>query len=1114
MPRYDDLAFCGKQPVLCSNLGLGEQGSILTKLDSALYIAPDLTTARQIKAQLDALNKQNVIIDDFDRPYTLSTFSNSDKKYDIISALYHLINGHSIIISTSKILSTLLPNLDDFKANILTLEKNKEYNRLDIGRKLISIGYKKVETAISRGEFSVRGDIIDIFNTVDDTPTRLDFFDISLEEIYTYDSIDFEKKECLNTISITPNKLMLTNESEQIINSLKNLAVDNPIFYDIISSLENKQDIPLEFIAPFTNSLSTFLDTDIPIVINNFLQVENQINLNYEDLNKKLNNIFKSEEIINLYKNNKKLLKNNEIYLKYSYKIVFFENFDLNSTDIKNRLNSSNFIHIDFKTKNFPSFLKNISSIKNELNPYLEKQIYLCLDSLDTYKSIEKIFKETAIPYTTNKNAKGIILTELKIPYNICFGDEEKFYIGSTNFAHKKQFKSETKSSIKYLPKAGEYVVHSTHGIGRCEGVVNVNVSGIDKEFFKIIYRGGDSLYVPYENADTLSLYMADGENISLNKLGGKEFLNEKLKAVKSIEDMSHDLLELYAKRKATKGFKYPEDDYIYTEFENAFEYTETIDQLQAISDIKQDMTTGKVMDRLICGDVGFGKTEVALRAVFKAIQANKQVAILAPTTILSLQHFMTANTRMKEFGVKVEMLNRFRAKKEQSAILEDLRLGKINVICGTHRLLSNDVKFHDLGLLVLDEEQRFGVKAKEQIKQIKNNIDVLTLSATPIPRTLSMSLMSIRDISIINTPPVDRLPVKTYVLGYNEDIILSAINDEINRDGQVLIVYNNIEYIYKLALNLEKKLDNPRAHFDVAHGQMSEIALENAIKRLYDKETNIFVSTTLIENGIDLPKANTLIVIDSDRLGLSQMYQLRGRVGRNTEQAYAYFTYNKGKVLTEDATNRLQAIAENTELGSGFKIAMRDLSIRGAGELLGKVQHGHMVKIGYDMYTKLLNDTLKRLKGEKVDIEREIKIDIAIASKIPYTFVDDETERLKIIAKISNISDKASARTTLNELIISYGKLPNEIYTLTNITLLKSLAIKCGVKLITINKSRIAVTFYNDTDIKKLIDKVKKYPHFTFENATLPTITLKSSEFSIQTAITYIIGFFEIFND
>ena len=1110
MSGYDNLiSNLNKTCIFCNNIGFGEQGAMLSKMPKSIFVCPDKVSLKKMSEQLNALGRENVVIDDFSKPFTLSVFESNDNRFDVLNAIYKICFSNPIVISTPEILFTPIINLTNFKNNIITLEKNNDYEILNLEHQLVSIGYKKVETVTSKGEFARRGDILDIFNVVDENPTRLDFFDTQLEDIYYFDFLTFEKKNKLNNINIIPfNQTLFSNEeTKNIIKKINEVKNSEPVLFDIVSLLENKQDFPLEFLFPFTNNVNTFCELDLPIVISENLKVETIINNYYENINEKINIVFKNENIKNLFKNLKKYLKINEIYENFNKKLIFFENFDINLSDLKNKLNCE-ILSFDFNTKTFPSFFNNLNSMKTEFEKYLGKQIFLCLGSENTLTSIKKIFTELNINFTTNTNSKGIVLTTLSIPFNICFEDEEKFYIGTTNFAHKKEFKVEKKQTIKYLPKAGEYVVHSTHGIGRCEGVVEVTTSEATKEFFKIIYRGGDTLYVPYENADCLSLYMANGENVSLNKLGGKEFANQKAKAIKSIEDMSKELLELYAKRKAVKGFKYSEDDYLYTEFENSFEHTETADQLQAIADIKHDMHTGKVMDRLICGDVGFGKTEVAMRALFKAVENGKQVAILAPTTILSMQHCMTAKNRTKDFGVNVEMLNRFKSTKEQKQILEDLAEGKVNVICGTHRLLSKDVKFQDLGLLILDEEQRFGVKAKEQIKQLKNNVNVLTLSATPIPRTLSMTLMNIRDISIINTAPVNRLPVKTYVMGYNEDIVVNAINEELKRGGQVLVVYNNVEKLPALANKLREKVNNPNAKFDTAHGQMSEIALENAIKRLYDQETNVFVSTTLIENGVDLPKANTLIVIDSDKLGLSQMYQLRGRVGRNKDQAYAYFTYNKSKVLTEESANRLQAIAENTDLGSGFKIAMRDLQIRGAGELLGKVQHGHMIKIGYDMYSKLLNDTMRKLKGENVEVEREVKIDIAVTSKIPYSFVSDEAERLKIIAKISNITSKDSARAVLNELIVSYGKLPTEIYHLTNIALLKSLCAKHKIKQITINKNKMNVVFYEDVDIEILLKKVQR-SNFKFEKTALPTISINPEFYSVQNALSYFIEFF-----
>ncbi len=1107
MPRYDDLkANLNKKTIFCSHLGFGEQGAVLAQLNKAIYITTSTELARKMQAQLESLNKKCVVVDDFDKPFTLSTFESNEHKIDLLNAISKLINDDVILISTERLFFSILPDFNVFKKSIINLKKGNDYSIDELEKQLVSIGYKKAETVTAPGEFAVRGDILDVFNSIDNTPTRFDFFDTNLEHIYQFDFLTYEKKTNLDQLDIAPNKLMLFENEElaKIKQELDKQKSNNQTLQDLFLSLERGDDVPLEFLTPFTNTLNNIFDFNLPIVISNSMQIETAYEKLYLQIEEKIKLIFEN----NFEKILKNYLKIKKIYEKYAKNLIFLENYDILTTELKNKFDLNNVLNLNFNCLNFEPLIHNLQKIKNILDAHKDKQIYLCLASADTLNSVKQIFDETNIPYSSNKNAKGLILTSLTIPYNICFADDEKLYIGSTNFAHKRVATGKAKTQVKYLPKAGEYVVHSTHGIGRCDGVVKMNVQGVDKEFFKLTYRGGDVLYVPSENADCLSLYLADDHNVTLNKLGGKEFFAQKQKAIKSIEDMSQELIELYAKRKAVKGFAYSPDDYLYTEFENAFPYTETADQLQAIADVKRDMISGKVMDRLICGDVGFGKTEVAMRAMFKAVENGKQVAILAPTTILSLQHYLTASERTKDFGVKVEMLNRFKSAKQQKQILEDLRDGKINVICGTHRLLSDDVKFFDIGLLILDEEQRFGVKAKEKIKHLKNNVDVLTLSATPIPRTLSMSLMSIRDISIINTAPVNRLPVKTYVMGYNQQVVLNAINDEINRGGQVLIIYNDIEKLPGFANELQKQLNNPIAKFDTAHGQMSEVALENAIKRLYDRETNVFVSTTLIENGVDLPKANTLIVIDSDKLGLSQMYQLRGRVGRNAEQAYAYFTYSKGKVLTEESMARLQAIAENTELGSGFKIAMRDLSIRGAGELLGKTQHGHMIKIGYDMYSKLLNDTLRKMRGEKVDVEREVKLDIALPSVIPTDFASDEAERLKIIAKISNIDCKEKAREVINELLVNYGKLPKEIYHLANIALLKALAVKQKVKQIIINKTKMSIIYYDDVDLKALIKKVGKYAHFHFENTFNPTISLNINEFSVQTAVGYMTEF------
>ena len=805
MPRYNSLIdSVGKSPIFCHNLGFGEAGAVLSKLNSAVAVLPTITDAQKMSAQLSALNKTNVVIDDFDKPFTLSKFQSEQNKWDLISALFKLCFSSPIILTTPNFLFTALPKLEDFKSQILSINLGGDYEIKTLEKDLINLGYKKVETVKQKGEFALRGNLLDIFNTIDETPTRLDFFDTNLENLYQFDSLTFEKIADLKQIKIAPNKLLfLSGEKEKILKQLKLHQIENNLFFDLYNLVERDENVPLEFLLPFTNYVCTIFDFKLPIVFFNSLEIEAKTNKLHEAIFDKISATFKEENLIKIYKNSKNYINFDEILKKYSKNLLFFENFDINSTNLKNKINSP--IEIDFASLHFSNFLNNLEALKAELTN-LNKQIYLCLNDKNTISAITDIFAKLNIPFSTNKNAKGIILTDLKIPYNICFADEQKIYIGSTNFAHKKELKSTVKQQIKYLPKAGEYVVHNVHGIGKCEGLITMNVQGVEKEFFKLTYLKGDTLYVPYENADCLSLYMADDGNVKLNKLGGKEFAMQKLKASKAIEDMSKELIELYAKRKASVGFKFSEDDYLYLEFENAFEYDETPDQLVAINDVKKDMTSGKVMDRLICGDVGFGKTEVAMRAMFKAVEDGKQVAILAPTTILSLQHYETAKKRTQDFGVKVEMLNRFKSASQQKQVLKDLTDGKINVICGTHRLLSADVKFKDLGLLILDEEQRFGVKAKEQIKQMKNNVDVLTLSATPIPRTLSMSLMNIRDISIINTPPTNRLPIKTYVLSFDYDVVATAINEELKRGGQVLVVYNNIEKIYTFASTLKAR--------------------------------------------------------------------------------------------------------------------------------------------------------------------------------------------------------------------------------------------------------------------------------------------------------------------
>ena len=585
----------------------------------------------------------------------------------------------------------------------------------------------------------------------------------------------------------------------------------------------------------------------------------------------------------------------------------------------------------------------------------------------------------------------------------------------------------------------GDYVVHENSGIGRYTGIDQITVNGIKKDYMKIIYQGGDNLYVPIDQMDKVQKYIgSDVEKVKLNKLGSSEWTRAKAKVKKEIEDMTKDLIELYAKREKVKGYKYSKDTPWQQEFESLFPHEETDDQLKAIKETKKDMESDKVMDRLICGDVGYGKTEVAIRAVFKACMDQKQVAVLVPTTILAQQHYNTFKERFENYPIRVEVLSRFKSPKQQKEIISDAKKGLVDVLIGTHRIVSKDINLPNLGLVVIDEEQRFGVKHKESLKQIKSTVDVLTLSATPIPRTLHMSLSGIRDMSVIEEPPQERHPVITYVTEAKESVIQDEIERELARGGQVFFVYNRVEHIEEMASKIKRLVTD--ANVAVAHGRMTSKMLEDIILGFLNKEYDVLVCTTIIETGMDISNANTMIVYDADKMGLAQLYQLRGRVGRSSRQGYAYLMYEKDKVLSEIAEKRLKAIREFTEFGSGFKIAMRDLEIRGAGNILGSQQHGHMAVIGYDLYVKMLNDAIKKVKGEPIVEEIDVEIDLSVNAYIPDTYIPDELTKIEMYKKIASIENKEDMLEVEEELEDRFSDLPKSVQTLLKISYIKSL--------------------------------------------------------------------------
>ena len=726
----------------------------------------------------------------------------------------------------------------------------------------------------------------------------------------------------------------------------------------------------------------------------------------------------------------------------------------------------------NFKTMECPAYFRDFRLLAEDVKNWAKRgyTVYLTTPSDGLNESVKGFFADNDIIYSAGYGEGGIRIVRDAAEKGCVFHNEKVVVIGAADLSRKNPKKTikRAKSDVWGEAKPGEYVVHELHGVGRFEGIVKLEVGGARRDYLLVSYAGEDKLYVPIENMDSLTKYVAEGTP-KLNKIGGADFARIKEKVSKSVKELAVNLVELYGERLNGKGHRYSDDDSLLDEFEASFEHTETDDQLTAIEEGLNDLKQGKIMDRLLCGDVGYGKTEVALRLAFKVIAEGKQVAFLSPTTILAKQHYETVNKRMEPFGIKAGRLTRFDTKAEQAATVAAVRAGKIDIVVGTHRLLSKDVDFADLGLLILDEEQRFGVSDKEKIKDLKRGVNVLTLSATPIPRTLHMSLVGIRDISVLDTPPTERIPVQTYVLEYSETLVADACTREINRGGQVFIVYNKVSDIDVFAARIQALV--PSAKVTFAHGQMQEDVLERTVESFVEGKSDILVSSTIIENGIDIARANTMIVVNSDRLGLSQLYQLRGRVGRSNRLAYVFFTFDGRKTLTDTAYQRLDAITQFTEFGSGFKIAMRDLEIRGAGSVLGAEQHGHMEKVGYDMYCKLLSDAVGELRGEKKAARKEVRAFVDYGLFIPEGYITDREWRLRIYSRIAKTSTLKERDKLLSDLADVYGAVPDSVKNLVDVALIKNLASLIGAENVTLKRGESSVGFNKIMDIDNAVN-------------------------------------------
>lgn len=964
---------------------IGEKVLQTSLFEKFVFLSSDFVTASKLKRGLQACGKQVAIIscgreNEDEKDVNLFPFAKAITSFEKneIDGLIFLPSS----ISTMFDLAFLKQTFSLAVGQVIGIET--------LCDKLVEFGFERVEYVSMQGQFSVRGDVVDLF--VDDFPTRIEFFDEEIEKIINFDVSTMKTQENLQKIDVFP--VFLKNGENCVFDLSSNILVDEP------SKIENECQI-------LWQSKSQ-------------QQQENSFE-------------FKQKNLSNC---------------------TIFSNTD--------------FADFENKTLGQKSYVTDFNALKNDLQMLNKSSVDVFLFAGDFYEILKEFLLSNNIDFRDfcgqMQKDVGVYLCKDFFPYSFSFLTLDIVGIGTEDLYKSKKIDYKSgKQNFSYLPKVGDFVVHQFYGIGRCKDIVRMKLSHFEKDYFVLEYKNGALLYLPSEQANLVSAYIG-GDDPKLNMLGSTEWVKLKQKVKEDLKEVAMFLAKIYKEREIKKGFRFLRDEELEQQFAHAFEFELTPDQAQAVADVDADMESDKIMDRLICGDVGFGKTEVAFRAIFKAVYNSKQVAFLCPTTILSQQHFRSCVQRMANFGLRIEVLNRFKTEKQTQEIYRKVQEGKIDILIGTHKILNEKLMFKDLGLLVLDEEQRFGVKDKEKIKKFKTDIDVLTLSATPIPRTLHMSLSGIRDISVIATPPRDRLPIQTYVSTYSDNLLQDVVSRELSRDGKALILFNRVAEIYEFRSHVASLL--PQAKIGVAHGQMEEKELSHVIEDLYDNKFNLLIATTLIENGIDLPTLNTLFVVDCDMLGLSQLYQIRGRIGRSDKLAYAYLTYNGGKVLTEEAYKRLEAIKEFRELGSGFKIAMRDMEIRGAGNILGKQQHGHMQKVGYDMYVRLLEEVTKEVSGKKVRSEKEIKMELTLDAFISEEYVSSQDERIVFYDKISKISSRSAFDEVRNQIQDVAGDLPVEVENLCKIAFLKNMAENFNVKKIKINATECLVYFYKSQEI------------------------------------------------
>lgn len=966
---------------------------------------------------------------------------------------------HKIIIVPLKALFEKFPDIDFYEKNKKEVKVNDEIDVVEFAAELVRLGYKRKTLVADVGEFSVRGDIIDVF-PLTEKPYRIELWGDTVTDLRMFDNLN-QKSICkVPSVEILPvYKFILDDDSYEKIPEDK----DNENYLQIIEALKNKDYFEgIEYYEtcfnPDIDIVTRILKKDNNIVVfDDYTQLKTKFEQISENLEKQYFENLQTNMILPLKKTNHYNLKEFLTSLS-SYLKIYFDNFISEEFDI----------NIEIQSELIPYFSSGSEDIASYIKDKIKKG-YIVIAATDYKKRVEEILKENEIPIvedykdrtavhiTDNIAVGGSLIEDCKI---VVITDKEFFNKRSKDITGGRyNYRRENLDFIESLNdiKEGDYIVHMVHGIGIFRGLSKQEIDGEEKDYLTIEYARGDKLHMPAEQINMLCRYRGSGNVVpSLSKMGGSDWNNTKTRVKKAVEDVAQDLINLYALRKISKGFAFEPDTVWQYEMEDAFEYTETPDQMKAIAQTKEDMESDKPMDRLICGDVGFGKTEVAIRAIFKAVMSSKQAAIVAPTTILSLQHYQTIAERFKPFPIKVELLSRFKSPKEQRETIKRLIAGEVDVIVGTHRLLQDDIQFKDLGLLVIDEEHKFGVKHKEKLKRLKKNIDILTMSATPIPRTLYMSLSGIKDMSIINTAPTNRLPIKTYVGEYKENLVKNAINYEIEREGQVYYLYNRVESIYDFAQGLRQMMPNIR--LAVAHGQMDKSQLEQIMVDFLNKEYDVLLCTTIIESGLDIPNANTMIIHEADKFGLAQLYQIRGRVGRTDRQAFCYCLYKPGKVLTSDAIKRLQYIKEFTTLGSGYQIAMRDIEIRGVGNVLGTKQHGQMVNVGFDTYCQLLEDAIIEIQEGKPVEHKSAIVDINVTAYIPDDWVGSKEQKMIEYKRLADVKSVEELEAIKSEWKDRFSKLSEPVDNLIKLVNIRLLAGQAGISLIRENDSNVRI--------------------------------------------------------